>query len=84
MDKDYMESFEFITQGMANIFINDRLSQSENDASSVLLKVLRELHYINDTVLAMTNKESYCFRPVMEEEAPKRLPKFVPFKVKNR
>lgn len=66
-DKDFVESFEFITQGMANIFISDKLTDFENDPSCVLYKVLKELHAINDTVFEMTNHDSFFFQPTHHE-----------------
>lgn len=40
-DKDFMESFEFITQGMANIFITDKITDSDSDPAAVLYKTLK-------------------------------------------
>lgn len=39
-DKEFLEAFEFITQGVASIFISDRYTKKENDHSFALWKVL--------------------------------------------
>lgn len=47
-----MESFEFITHGMADIFITDK----NNDPEAVLYKIIKQLHEIKDTVFDMNNE----------------------------
>ena len=39
-DKDYSESFDFITQGVADIFISERNS----DPEAVLFKIIKQIH----------------------------------------
>lgn len=70
-----MESFEFITQGMADIFIHDK-QYYEKNPEAMLFKIIKEIREINDTVLAMTNEESNYFQPIRMEETPKELPNF--------
>lgn len=41
-DKEFLEAFQFITQGVANIFMSDK-STKENQHSWILWKVLKEL-----------------------------------------
>jgi hypothetical protein len=77
-DKDYMESFEFITQGMADIFINDREIYDTNP-ETVLYKILKEIKDIKDTIFDFTSEDSYLYEPVRVEEAPKELPNFKTF-----
>ena len=77
-DKDYMESFEFITQGMADIFISDRESNDTNP-ETVLYKILKEVRDIKDTIFDFKNEEAYHYEPVRIEEAPRELPNFKTF-----
>lgn len=73
-----MESFEFITQGMADIFINDREIHDTNP-ETVLYKVLKEIRNIKDTIFDCTSEESFLYSPVRLEETPKELPHFKTF-----
>lgn len=73
-----MESFEFITQGMADIFINDREIHDTNP-ETVLYKVLKEIRDIKDTIFDHTTEDSYLYDPVRLEETPKDLPHFKAF-----
>ena len=72
-DKDYMEAFQFITQGMADIFINDQ-EIYETNPEVVLYRVLRELKEIKEAVFDINSDAACFYEPVRVEEAPKDLP----------
>lgn len=55
-----MESFEFITQGMADIFMNDREIYDSNPETA-LYRVIKEIKEIKDTIFEMTSEDSYLF-----------------------
>jgi hypothetical protein len=73
-----MESFEFITQGMADIFINDREIYDTNP-EAVLYRVLKEIRDIKETIFEKSSEDSYFYEPVRMEEAPRDLPGFKTF-----
>ena len=55
-DKDYVESFEFITEGVANMFISSANKFSED--STALYKVLKNVRQINNALTNSTDRIS--------------------------
>lgn len=49
-----MQSFEFITQGMADIFINDR-DVNDSNPEAILYRVLKEVRDIKQTIFDMSS-----------------------------
>ena len=74
-DKEYVESFQFITQGMADIFINDNSQIYQNNPEAMLYRVIKQVHEIKDMVFEMSNEKSYLYEPIRFEESMRDLPK---------
>ncbi len=68
-----MEAFQFITQGMADIFINDQEIYQTNP-EVVLYRVLRELREIKEAVFDINSEAACLYEPVRVEESPRDLP----------
>ena len=57
-DKDFTEAFEFITEGVANMFISDRINDLQSDDSLILYKVLKEINLLYSSITDDTKLKS--------------------------